>query len=98
MLEAARLFFGECRLSVLDASPGYSGNSFALVESSGERWLLRRWPADFGVGRLRFVHWALTESLAKGFQGVPTLASTDDGRTILELAGCLYDAQEHIYG
>jgi hypothetical protein len=34
MLEAAWLYFGECHLSVPDASPGYSGSSFALVEFS----------------------------------------------------------------
>lgn len=98
MLEAARLFFGECRLSFLHASPGYSGSSFARVESSGVGWLLRRWPAGFDAGRLRFAHRALAESRAQGFEGVPRSASTHDGRTVLELAGRIYDAQEHLSG
>ena len=59
MLEAARLFFGECRVSVLVVSPGYTGGVFASVESSGRQWLLRWWPAGFGFGQLRFVHCAL---------------------------------------
>jgi Ser/Thr protein kinase RdoA (MazF antagonist) len=98
MLEAARLYFGECRVSVLHVSPGYSGSVFASVESSGKQWLLRRWPAGFDIGQLRFVHWALTESRAKGFEGVPRVARTDNGQTIVEFAGYLYDAQEHLSG
>ncbi|MDP9474576.1 MAG: phosphotransferase [Actinomycetota bacterium] len=98
MFQAARLFFGECCLSYLGSSSGYSGSSFASVESSGGRWLLRRWPAGFEAGLLDFAHRSLAESRARGFEGVPRLASTDDGRTILELAGCLYDAQEFLPG
>jgi hypothetical protein len=98
MLEAARHFFGECHLSVPVASPGYSGSSFARVESSGGRWLLRRWPGGFDAGQLGFAHRALVESRVGGFEGVPRLASTDDGQTILELSGRLYDAQEYLPG
>lgn len=34
--------------------------------------------------------------LCGGFEGVPRLASTDDGQTILELSGRLYEAQEYL--
>ncbi len=54
LLEVARLFFVEGGVSVQEESPGYSGSAFAHAESSGRVWLLRRWPAGFGAGRLRF--------------------------------------------
>ncbi len=98
LLEAARLFFLEGGVSVLEGSPGYSGSAFARVESSGRRWLLRRWPTGFGAGRLLFVHRVLIESRAEGFEGVPRLARTDSGQTIVEIAGRLYDAQELLPG
>jgi hypothetical protein len=96
MLEAARLFFGECHLSVPDASPGYSGSSFARVESSGGRWLLRRWPRGFDAGATRLRPPGVGGEQCGGFEGVPRLASTDDGQTILELSGRLYEAQEYL--
>jgi hypothetical protein len=98
LLKAAWLFFAECCDSVLEESPGYSGSVFAGVESSGERWLLRQWPTGFDAGRLRFVHRVLIQSRAEGFEGVPKLARTDSGQTIVESAGSLYDAQELLPG
>ena len=98
LFEAARLFFEEYRLSVPGGSPGYSGSVFAQVDSSGKRWLLRRWPIGFDEGRLRFIHRALLESRASGFRGVPRLARTERGQTIVRIGGRLYEAQERITG
>src|SRR5687768_11475766 len=53
-------------------------------------------PAASTRGQLGFAHRALVESCVGGFQGVPRLASTDDGQTILELSGRLYEAQEYL--
>jgi Ser/Thr protein kinase RdoA (MazF antagonist) len=94
LFEAARCFFGDARLDVLGNSPGYSGSTFARVETSTGTWLLRRWPPDLEDGRLRFVHRALLESRSRGFRGVPKLAKTADGDTVVRVAGRLYDAQE----
>ncbi len=98
LLKAARLFFAEGSVAVLEESQGYSGSAFARVESSSRRWIVRRWPAGLDVERLRFVHWVLIQSRAEGFEGVPRLASTDSGQTIVEIAGYLYDAQELLRG
>jgi hypothetical protein len=96
--EAARFFFGECRPDILGESPGYSGSTFARVETSTGTWLLRRWASDFGERRLRFVHRALLESRSRGFWGVPKLAKTGDGDTVVRVGGRLYDAQEWTTG
>lgn len=98
LLEAARSFFGNCRLEVLGASPGYSGSIFGRVETSTGTWRLRQWESNFEKGRLRFVHRALLESHSGGFRGVPRLARTSDGDTIVRVAGHLYDAQEWTTG
>ena len=98
LLRAARKFFAEGSVAILKASPGYSGSAFAGVESSGERWLLRRWPTGFDARRLRFVHRVLIQSRAAGFEGVPKLARTDSGQTIVDIAGRLYDAQALLSG
>ena len=98
LLEAARSFFRDYRLDVLGDSPGYSGSGFGRVETSCGTWLLRRWPPGFEKGRLRFVHRALLESRSGGFRGVPRLAKTVDGDTIVRVAGHLYDAQEWTVG
>lgn len=96
--EAASSFFGDCRLDVLGDSSGYSGSVLARVETSTGTWLLRRWPSGFEEVRLRFVHRALLESRSRGFRGVPALAKTANGETIVRVAGHLYDAQEWTVG
>ena len=94
LLEAARSFFGDGCFDVLGNSPGYSGSTFVRVETSTGTWLLRRWPSDFEEVRLRFVHRALLESRSRGFRGVPKLAKTARGDTLMRVARCFYDAQE----
>ena len=47
---------------------------------------------------MRFVHRVLSASRASGFTGVPELAKTEGGETVLGLAGRLYDAQEWLAG
>jgi Ser/Thr protein kinase RdoA (MazF antagonist) len=71
---------------------------FVSVEASGRSWCLRRWPLDFDERRLRFIHRVLLDSCASGFTGVPELAKTEDGETVLTLVGRLYDAQEWLAG
>jgi hypothetical protein len=96
---AGRFFAGGHRLLEAPGIPiGYSGSAFARVETPVGSWSVRRWPPDLGVGRLRFVHRALAESRSRGFSGVPALAATADGETVLHLSGRLYDAQEFLGG
>ncbi len=97
--EAARRFFPGPRVVVpLGRSSGFSGSAFARIEAAGGVWCLRRWPAAFPADRLRFIHRALIHSRARGFSGVPALATTAEGETILDLDGALFDAQEWLAG
>lgn len=99
MLKAGNRFFPRRdAFSVLGESSGFSGSSFARVEASGTSWCLRRWPDGFKEQRLRFIHKTLLHSRANGFSGVPTLARTDEGNTVLEINGHLFDAQEWLAG
>ena len=92
---AARHFFREPHyFSASGGSSGLSGSSFARVDVRDTSWCLRAWPADFRKGRLRFIHRALLRSRAEGFSGVPALAVTNEGDTVLDLGGRLFDAQE----
>lgn len=61
-------------------------------------WALRAWPAGSEEKRLRFVHRALLHVRSRGFRGVPALATTDTGDTVLRLSGRLFDAQEWMAG
>ncbi len=96
---AARHFFREPHyFSASGGSSGLSGSSFARVDVRDTSWCLRAWPADFRKGRLRFIHRALLRSHAEGFSGVPALAVTNEGDTVLDLGGRLFDAQEWLAG
>ena len=79
-------------------SSGLSGSSFARVETHGAWWCLRRWPTGFAKRRLRSIHRALLHCRASGFTGVPALARTVEGDTVLDLDGYLFDAQEWLTG
>ncbi len=97
--EAARRFFPRRHVvSAVGRSSGFSGSAFARVEVTGESWCLRRWPSGFGEERLRFVHRVLLNGRAAGFSGLPDLAETEDGETVLALDDGLYDAQEWLAG
>ena len=47
---------------------------------------------------MRFIHRALLRSRADGFSGVPALAVTNEGDTVLYLDGRLFEAQEWLTG
>jgi Ser/Thr protein kinase RdoA (MazF antagonist) len=97
--DAARHFFREPHcFSASGGSSGLSGSSFARVDVRDTSWCLRAWPADFREGRLRFIHRALLRSRADGFSSVPPLALTNEGDTVLDLDGRLFDAQEWLTG
>ena len=98
--EAAPRFFGEPHeISPCGASSGFSGSTFARVETAGASWCLRGWPAGFEAERLRFIHRALRHSRASGFSGVVRSATTrDEGATMLDLGDRLFDAQEWLPG
>lgn len=70
-----------------------SGSVFARVKSRGKVWCLRGRPRDLPPGRLRFMHRVLLQSRAGGFGGVPDLARTGDGDTVLEIGGRFFDAR-----
>lgn len=95
---ARRLFSRRHFIFAVGGSSGFSGSIFARTEASGRSWCLRRWPLGFEEGRLRFIHRVLSDSRVNGFTGVPELAKTEDGETVLTLAGRLYDAQEWLAG
>ena len=98
---AARHFFAappRAAVTPLGAAAGHSGSGFARVEVAGRAWCLRRWPPGFDRARLDFIHRVLARSRAGGFGGVPALATTDAGGTVLDLDGHLYDAQEWVRG
>ena len=85
-------------MTALGGSSGMSGSFFTRVESRGKVWCLRGWPRDLPPGRLRFMHRVLLQSRAGGFSGVPDLARTGDGDTVLGICGRFFDAQEWIQG
>ena len=95
---ASRFFRGPHRLSSLGNSTGSSGSVLARLETNSGSWCLRGWPPGFEEERLRFVHWALLRSRDGGFSGVPKLATTREGETVLNLGGRLFDAQEWLPG
>lgn len=97
--DAVRRFFPErYRMSASFGSSGYSGSTFARVETPGGSWLVRCWPWGFEEERLRFIHRVLFESRSRGFSGVPDLATATSGETIVHIAGFLYDAQSWMLG
>ena len=97
--KAAGCFFEEPYDFIeLGGSSGFSRSVFARVEISGMAWCVRRWPPGFGESRLRFVHSVLARCRSKGFTGVPALADTSRGDTVLNLGGNLFDAQEWLVG
>ncbi|MGH3087483.1 MAG: hypothetical protein ACRDSJ_09220 [Rubrobacteraceae bacterium] len=72
-------------------SSGLSG--FAKVESGDKLWCLRRWPDGFSEERPRFIHRAMSRSRENGFTGVPELAKTNAGDTVVNRDGVLFEAQ-----
>lgn len=96
---AAHHFFGDtCQLTDLGSSSGCSGSTFARIITTHHAWCLRRWPEGFAPERLAAIHRILRLSSTHGFDGVPTLATTRTGSTVLELDGSLYDAQAWVCG
>jgi Ser/Thr protein kinase RdoA (MazF antagonist) len=93
LLTAARHFFGPAARIAAGLPVGFSGSDLARVEVGGRVWCLRRWTPGLPAARLRAIHRALEWSRAEGFAGVPALARTPEGDTILALDGALYDAQ-----
>ena len=68
------------------------------IRSKGKTWCLRAWPSNFPERKLRFIHQALLYVRSQGFLGVPALATTGSGNTIVRLNDRLLDAQEWIGG
>jgi Ser/Thr protein kinase RdoA (MazF antagonist) len=97
--EAARRFFPRPHQFLpLGESPGYSESLFARVETAEGAWCLRRWPPREGEAALRFMHQALRYSRARGVAGVPALAATPEGDTLLALDGAFFEAQGWMAG
>jgi hypothetical protein len=86
------------RIVLLGGSSGFSASRFARVETARAAWCLRRWPPGFPPERLKFIHSVLIESRACGFRGVPDLALTRDGGSIVTLDGMLFDMQTWMSG
>lgn len=97
--DAARQFFtAPFDFLPLGDSPGFSGSHFVRVEACGAAWCLRHWPDGFAGGRLRAIHHVLRHSRARGFTGVPALAVTAAGETVVRRDGALFDAQGWLPG
>ena len=99
LYEAAGFFFnGPYQIQVMGRSSGYSNSHLARVTDQwGQLWCLRQW-TDTTEERMRFIHHVLTHSRAQGFTGVPQLAHTRSGETLLLLGNAWFEAQEWIAG
>lgn len=99
LCEAAGCFFNEpYQIHVMGRSSGYSNSYLARVTDQwGQLWCLRQW-TDTTEERMRFIHHSLTHSRAQGFTGVPQLAPTRSGETLLLLGNAWFEAQEWIAG
>lgn len=99
LYEAASYFFNEpYQISSIGRSSGYSDSHLARVtDQRGQLWCLRQW-ADPTADLMRFIHQVLTHSRAQGFTGVPQLAHTRSGETLLLLDNAWFEAQEWIAG
>jgi Ser/Thr protein kinase RdoA (MazF antagonist) len=95
---AGTFFAGPYTCTPLGASSGFSGSTFARVDATGGAWCLRRWPAATDAATLRFIHTVLRHSRDRGYFGVPRLATTATGETIVCRDGSCFDAQEWVAG
>ena len=96
---AAEAFFAAAHsCTPLGQSSGFSGSALARIETAGERWRLRRWPAETTPETLQFIHTVLRHSRARGFLGVPRLAATAAGETVVYRDGRCFDAQAWVAG
>ena len=96
---AAETFFAEpYTCAPLGMSSGFSGSALARVETASAAWCLRRWPAETTTGTLQFIHTVLRHSRSRGFRGVPRVAATPTGETVVCRDGTCFDAQEWVAG
>lgn len=95
---AAAFFSRPHSCTLLGASSGFSGSTFARVETHDGAWCLRRWPVETAPATLSFMHAVLRHSRSHGFRGVPRVAATAAGETVVCLDGFSFDAQEWMTG
>jgi Ser/Thr protein kinase RdoA (MazF antagonist) len=96
---AAEAFFAAPYTCIfLGASSGFSGSAFARVEAKNGTWCLRRWPLGTAPATLSFIHAGLLHSRSRGFRGVPRVAATATGETVVHLDNIAFDAQEWVTG
>jgi Ser/Thr protein kinase RdoA (MazF antagonist) len=95
---AAAFFSGPYSCTLLGTSSGFSGSTFARVETNDGAWCLRRWPLETAPATLSLVHAVLRHSRSRGFRGVPCVAATAAGETVVSLDDFSFDAQEWVAG
>ncbi len=99
LIEVANAFFVEPQqIELIGDSSGYSDSRFAKVmDRRGQAWCLRGW-TNTTAEQMRFVHQVLIHSRAHGFVGLPQLAYTQSGETLLSHNGVWFEAQEWLTG
>jgi Ser/Thr protein kinase RdoA (MazF antagonist) len=95
---AAAFFSGPYSCTLLGTSSGFSGSTFARVETNDGPWCLRRWPLETAPATLSCIHAVLRHSRSRGFRGVPRVAATAAGETVVCLDDFSFDAQEWVTG
>lgn len=99
LIEVANAFFVEPqRIELIGGSSGYSESRFAKVtDQQGQLWCLREWK-NTTAEQMCFIHQVLIHSRARGFGGLPKLAYTQSGETLLLRNGVWFEAQEWLPG
>jgi homoserine kinase type II len=91
--------FHTARTIPLGNRGGFSGARLWRVETGGQAFCLRAWPANQSdPGQLGFLHGLMQLARAAGLAFVPAVIAATDGRGHVEFAGELWDLTEWLPG
>lgn len=68
------------------------------IEAESGTWCLRRWPETTPRERIDFVHTLLETTRTAGLSFMPTVATTAEGESIVQIEGRSYDTQSWLPG
>jgi Ser/Thr protein kinase RdoA (MazF antagonist) len=87
------------RLVALGNCGGFSGAALWRVENVPQTFCLRAWPVDDrDPGRLRWIHHLMRQALAAGLTFVPEVFLIDQGSSVVEHSGRLWDLTRWLPG